>query len=268
MPELPEVETIKRELSPHLTGRRIAGTTVLWPGTVRGASPSQFIDSLHGRKIESVGRRGKYLVICLDDGHDLLVHLKMTGSLIVGGPSDEPGKYARVIFTLDNGATVFFRDPRKFGKMQLVARGEVTSQLGIEPLSDDFTVEQLKELLAKRKTSVKPVLLDQNLIAGIGNMYADESLFEAGIHPLRPADSLSETEVARLHDAIRSVLQRAIESKGASIANYFRPDGSAGWAHQTFKVAHRRGERCQCHSNIERIVVRGRGTYFCPACQK
>src|SRR5208283_384327 len=166
-------------------------------------------------------------------------------SLIVGGPSDEPGKYARVIFTLDNGATVFFRDPRKFGKMQLVARGEVTSQLGIEPL-----------------------LLDQNLIAGIGNMYADESLFEAGIHPLRPADSLSETEVARLHDAIRSVLQRAIESKGASIANYFRPDGSAGWAHQTFKVAHRRGERCQCHSNIERIVVRGRGTYFCPACQK
>jgi formamidopyrimidine-DNA glycosylase len=165
---------------------------------------------------------------------------------------------------------MFFIDPRKFGKFQLVQDEDidVLNKLGPEPLSADFTVRSFAERLAERKIPIKAALVDQTVVAGIGNMYADEALYEARLHPLRMADNLSNDEMKRLHRAIRRVLTEAIANKGASISNYFRPAGEKGTAHMGFKVAHRRGEECPvCGGPVERIVVRQRGTYFCPACQ-
>jgi formamidopyrimidine-DNA glycosylase len=194
------------------------------------------------------------------------MHMKMTGSLLVN-PADT--RFSRAILHLDNGSTVHFWDPRKFGVMWLEAdESAVINQLGPEPLDDAFTPGLLAGILRNRTAPVKPVLLDQSIIAGIGNMYADEALFEAKIHPLRPAGSLSANEVNRLHNAIRHVMQKALVSKGASIRNYIRPDGSPGTAHDEFNVAHGVGKNCPyCGAPIKRIVVRGRGTYFCPECQ-
>jgi formamidopyrimidine-DNA glycosylase len=171
--------------------------------------------------------------------------------------------------TLENGLKIYFRDPRKFGRMRVIVHDKAFDELGPEPLEPEFTSEVLETILKKRKGPIKSTLLDQTLIAGIGNMYADESLFEARIHPLRAADSLSEVEYHGLHKAIQHVLRVAIASKGASISNYVRPGGELGQAHFAFKVAHRRGENCPvCGGPVERIVVRGRGTYLCPKCQK
>jgi formamidopyrimidine-DNA glycosylase len=266
MPELPEVETIKNELEPVVTGRTITGVTLLWERTVRRPSVEEFRAGVTDRKITGLSRRGKYLFFHLDDGAALVVHLKMTGSLLINPP---PDPYTRAVIHLDNGDSLHFRDMRKFGGMWLVKdAGEVAGKLGPEPLGEGFTAEVLAGILRKRTTPVKAVLLDQSLIAGIGNMYADEALFEAGVHPLRPAGGLTRAQVKRLHGAIREVLLRAIKSKGASVRNYTLPDGSAGTAHDEFRVAHRAGHRCpRCGTPIERIVVRGRGTYLCPRCQ-
>jgi formamidopyrimidine-DNA glycosylase len=170
---------------------------------------------------------------------------------------------------LDNGTSVYFHDPRKFGKMWLDKDTKaVSSQLGPEPLDENFTMSVLGSILEKRKAPVKAVLLDQAIIAGIGNMYADESLFEARIHPMKPANSLSKVELKRLYLAIQLVLRKALEKKGASVRNYIRPDGAPGTAHDEFNVAHGVGKNCpRCGMSIERIVVRGRGTYVCPRCQ-
>ena len=193
----------------------------------------------------------------------------MTGSLIVGQDSAEPPRYTRAIIHLDKDTNIFFRDPRKFGIMRLVKdKNSIVGKLGPEPLETDFTPTVLAQLLTKRTAPVKALLCDQNLIAGIGNMYADEALFAAKIHPLRPGGSLSPEEIERLHSAICQVLWAAIGNKGASTDTYFRPDGTRGTAHFQFKVAHGRGKSCTvCDTPIERIVVRNRGTYFCPRCQ-
>jgi formamidopyrimidine-DNA glycosylase len=203
----------------------------------------------------------------LDKGGVLVMHMKMTGSLLVN-PADS--EYARAVFHLDKGVELHFRDPRKFGKMWLEKNEDaVKEKLGPEPLDDDFTPKTLAGILHKRTAPVKPVLLDQTIIAGIGNMYADEALFEARIHPLRPANSLKPAEIKKLYDAIRLVLHKALKSGGASIRNYIRPDGAPGTAHDEFSVAHGVGKQCpRCGGPIERIVVRGRGTYICPKCQK
>ncbi len=195
------------------------------------------------------------------------MHMKMTGSLLVD-PADD--RFTRAIIRLDNGMALHFWDPRKFGKMSLEESEEaVAGQLGPEPLEDDFTPEVLARLLHNHKAPVKPVLIDQTVIAGIGNMYADEALFEARIHPLKPAGKLSGAEIERLYNAIRAVLRRALKRKGASVRNYIRPDGTPGTAHDEFKVAHGTGKECpDCGGPIERIVVRGRGTYICPRCQR
>lgn len=270
MPELPEVETVTNEIRPYVLNKVITGADVCWPGTVRDRSPEEFSALLEGRRVTGVFRRGKYIVWNLDNRTCLLTHLKMTGALIALGPDQPPPPYVRVELTLDDGSKVYFRDPRKFGRMIIAGDGEsALDSLGPEPLEPGFTAEVMESLLRKRKGPVKAVLLDQTLVAGIGNMYADEALFEAGIHPLRPADSLKAGEYRRLHGAVGRILRAAIEARGASISNYIRPGGDLGQAHFAFKVAHKRGEDCRnCGTPLERIVVRGRGTYLCPACQR
>ncbi len=266
MPELPEVETIKNELSPHVLGRSIKGVDVFWNKMVRRPSLAAFKRGITGKKILRLSRRGKYLFFHLGGGV-LVMHMKMTGSLLVD-PSDD--KYSRAIFHLDDGSAVHFRDPRKFGVMWLADdESAVNDMLGVEPFDPAFTPAALGKILKDRKAPVKPVLLDQSLIAGIGNMYADEALFEARIHPLKSAGKLSPVEIKKLHRAILHVLQKALARGGASIRNYIRPEGEPGTAHDEFVVAHGVGKDCPgCGGKIERIVVRGRGTYLCPRCQR
>jgi len=268
MPELPEVETIKNELAPVVCGRRISKIEFLWARTLLKPDADEFAAGVCGRLVTRLSRRGKYLVFHLDNGNLLLVHLRMTGSFLCGTEKAVLPQHTRAVIHLDDGRCLYFIDPRKFGKFQLVNDGTFLNELGPEPLDDAFTPEVLERLLSRRKTPVKSVLVDQRVMAGIGNMYADEALFRSRIHPLRPADSLSSEEVKRLHSAIQTVLRQGIASKGASIANYFRPNGEKGHAHQEFKVAHRQGAACpDCGTPLQRIVVRQRGTCFCPCCQ-
>ena len=266
MPELPEVETIKNELIPYVIGRKITGVKLFWERIIRTPSASEFTKEITGQEITGLTRRGKYLFFHLSGGKLLVMHMKMTGSLIIDPVSD---RFSRAIIYLDNGTAMHFWDPRKFGVMWLADDDSaVTARLGPEPLDNDFTPGALAEILKKHAAPVKPVLLDQAIIAGIGNMYADEALFDAKIHPLRPANSLSREEIKRLHASIIHVLNKALKSKGASVRNYIRPDGNPGTAHDEFNVAHGTGKDCpRCGTAIQRIVVRGRGTYLCPHCQ-
>ena len=266
MPELPEVETIKNELLPHVLGRQITGVNLFWERIVRQPSAGEFRERVIGQRITGLSRRGKYLFFHLGGGEVLVMHMKMTGSLLVDPDND---RFTRAVLRLDNGVAVHFWDPRKFGVMWLEAdESAVVDKLGPEPLDADFTPEVLAGILRHRAAPVKPVLLDQSIIAGIGNMYADEALFEAKIHPMRPAKNLSDAEIRRLYAAIRKVLRKALKNKGASVRNYIRPDGQPGTAHHEFNVAHGVGKNCpKCGGPIQRIVVRGRGTYLCPRCQ-
>ena len=266
MPELPEVETIKNELLPYVLNRTIRSVDIFWDKMVKQPSVREFHARIVGERITGLSRRGKYLFFHLSGGAVLVMHMKMTGSLLVN-PSDT--RFTRAVLHLDKGIDIHFWDPRKFGKMWLEKDSSaVIEQLGPEPLDADFTPEVLAGILSKRNTPVKPVLLDQTIIAGIGNMYADEALFEAKIHPMKPAAKLSEAEIRRLHAAIQTVLRKALVRKGASVRNYIRPDGQPGTAHDEFNVAHGVGKTCpDCGVAIERIVVRGRGTYICPRCQ-
>jgi formamidopyrimidine-DNA glycosylase len=265
MPELPEVETIKNELLPHILGREITGVSLLWEGIVKQPSVKEFQSRVVGQKITSLKRRGKYLLFGLSGGDTLVMHMKMTGSLLVNTTDD---KFTRAIIHL-GGTSISFRDPRKFGAMWLTDdERTVLPKMGPEPLEAGFTPEVLAQRLGKRAAPLKAVLLDQAVIAGIGNMYADEALFAAKIHPLRQAGSLSREEIKRLHSAIRGVLRAGISKQGASVQNYFRPGGETGTAHFEFKVAHGAGKKCTvCGTALQRIKVRGRGTYFCPKCQ-
>jgi formamidopyrimidine-DNA glycosylase len=270
MPELPEVETIKNCLLPQVVGRRFTGVTLLWPRLVREPSPEEFRHRIAGQTIKDIRRRGKYLLFHLLEGERLILHLKMTGVLLLQPSSAPVEPRTRAVLHLDNGVDLRFRDQRKFGAMWLV-RDEmaVLGKLGVEPLSDDFTPEVLGKLLQRHAMPLKALLFDQEIIAGIGNMYADETLFAAGISPLKRAKDLSAEETKRLYQAIRQVLTAAIGHGGASVNTYQQPNGQRGLAHFFFQVAHRRGERCYtCHTAIERITIRGRGTYFCPNCQK
>jgi len=270
MPELPEVETIRNELLPHTVGHRISGVTLFWDKIVRFPSAKEFSSRLPGQRIAGLQRRGKYLIFNLDSNEKLVIHLKMSGSLLLKPASAEPEKYTNAIIHLDNQIGLHFRDPRKFGKMWLVADIDlVTGRLGPEPLEADFTPEVLAQRLHNRTAPIKAILCDQGVVAGVGNMYADEALFAARIHPLRPGKDLSRDEIERLHSAIQKVLREAISNKGASVENYFRPGGELGTAHWQFKVAHMLGGKfCPvCGTPLQRIAVRHRGTYFCPKCQ-
>ncbi len=270
MPELPEVETIKNELLPHIVGRQVTGVTLFWEGIVRQPTVEEFYSRLIGQGLTGLARRGKYLIFSLTSSEVLIIHLRMTGSLLVGQDSVEPPKYTRAIIHLDKDINIFFRDPRKFGVMWLVKDiDSVIGKLGPEPLEAGFTPQVLAQRLTNRTAPIKALLSDQTFIAGIGNMYADEALFAARVHPLRLGGSLSPEEIEHLHRAIQRVLCSAIGNKGASVENYFRPDGTLGTAHFQFQVAHRlSGKFCPvCGTPIERIPIRNRGSYFCPKCQ-
>jgi formamidopyrimidine-DNA glycosylase len=267
MPELPEVETIKNELLPRVLGRQIVGVSVHDDKPIRRIPSVEFSRKLTGQMIKGLERHGKYLIFHLSKSV-LIVHLRMTGVLLFN-PKEED-RFIRVVFHLDDGGKLVFSDRRRLGVMWLSEDDkEIVNKLGPEPLVADFTSRILGQRLKGRKAPIKAILLDQAIIAGVGNMYADEALFEAKIHPLKKAGELSGTEIKKLHQAIIDVLNLAIERKGASIDTYIRPEGNLGTAHSEFKVAHRRKGICpRCGGPIERIVVRNRGSYFCPVCQR
>ena len=269
MPELPEVETIKNELLPHIAGRCVKRVTLLWNGIVKQPSAEELCSRLIGQRITGVARRGKYLIFSLSSDESLIIHLKMTGALLLKPASAGPDKYTRAMLHLNEGVQLHFNDMRKLGMMRLTKDiNSVVGKLGPEPLETCFTCETLRKRLNKRTAPIKALLCDQPLVAGIGNMYADEALFAARIHPLRPGGSLTQSEAERLHQAIQNILRAAIGNKGASVNTYLRPDGKPGTAHFQFQVAHRGGEPCPiCGTPIERIAVRNRGAYFCPECQ-
>ena len=269
MPELPEVETFVRALRKPLVGRTITGARNDWPRHIALPSPDELRRRITGRRIEAVDRRAKYLVFSLDDDETLIIHLKMTGHLSVTAAETAPDKYAHTVFELDDGRELRFRDPRKFGRVYLVRDpAYVLGLLGPEPLAADFTAEALAARLAGRKRVLKPLLLDQTFIAGIGNIYADEALFHAGLLPTRRSDTLTGDEITALHTAIRRVLAMGIEREGASISNYVKADGEMGDMQNALAVFRRTGQSCYtCGAPVERIVLGGRSTHFCPNCQ-
>ncbi|MGE5554235.1 MAG: bifunctional DNA-formamidopyrimidine glycosylase/DNA-(apurinic or apyrimidinic site) lyase [Betaproteobacteria bacterium] len=274
MPELPEVETVRRSLLPKLVGHTITGVEIFWPRAVRYPSPEAFAEAIRGRRVEDVERRGKHLIIRLAGDRHLVVHLRMTGRLLYRNEGDEVSPYTTVLFHLDRGKALHFMDVRKFGVLHLVGAAEwerVQSlrRLGVEPLSVEFTPAYLASVLDKGRGPVKGRLLDQAKIAGLGNIYADEALHRAGIFPGRPAGSLSKAEVRRLHDAIREVITEGIAYRGTSVRDYVDGDGRAGAFQERLRVYRRTGRPClRCATPIQRTVIAGRGTFYCPRCQK
>jgi formamidopyrimidine-DNA glycosylase len=274
MPELPEVETYVRELEPLLAGRQIVAAQVLWPRTVASPSPDEFAARVAGQRFTTFGRRAKYMLLGLDGGDTLIVHLRMTGHLHVKAAEEAPDAHTHVLFDLDDGRRLHYQDPRKFGRMWLTAEPEIVlRKLGPEPLSAAFSGGELARKLAGRKAAIKALLLDQALAAGVGNIYADEALFRAGLHPLRPGGSLTPAEIERLRLAVAAVLADGIAAAGSSLGgsslqNYSRPGGQAGSFQEEHRVFRRTGQPClTCGAMIERIVVSQRSTHFCPTCQ-
>ncbi|MBN1690987.1 MAG: DNA-formamidopyrimidine glycosylase [Dehalococcoidia bacterium] len=267
MPELPEVETIVNSLRPRVVGKTIVGIVVRDTRPIQQIGVEEFCRRLMGRSIKGLSRRGKYIIFSLSRGQYMIVHLRMTGALLWNPAGTEP--FSRLEFILDDRSKLVYTDVRRFGTF-LLARdaGKIVGKLGIEPLGSEFTRSALASYLGTRSTPVKSALLNQERIAGIGNMYADEALYAARLHPLRPSNSLKPKEVVTLHRSIKVVLRKAVRNQGASIRNYRRPDGEAGRAHEEFAVAHRGGLPCpSCSTAITRIVVGQRGTYLCPRCQ-
>ena len=267
MPELPEVETIVNDLRPLVEGRSIAKVELLFPHAVERPSPEEFIEAAEGKRIARLRRRGKYILLELDDGSVLAVHLRLTGRLLFNAPHDE--NHVRAVFHLDDGSRLVFADPRKLGRLHWAPRVEdVVGHLGPEPLDESFTPEVLAQRLNGRRCTIKSLLLDQRTIAGLGNIYTDEALFLAGIHPQRPASSLSQEEIRRLYEAIREVLKQGIERRGTTFSDYRDGFGRRGQNQAALKVFRRAGRPCpRCGTEIRRIKVAGRGTYFCPVCQ-
>jgi formamidopyrimidine-DNA glycosylase len=261
MPELPEVETVVRTVAPYLTGRRIL-TASFTSRFVTPGNRATLAARLAGRKVESVRRRGKFIVIGLDRG-TLAVHLGMTGRLLVAG---EPGEHTHGVFTLEDGL-LLYEDPRQFGRIEWSAGApKRVARLGPEPL--DISLEDFRERL-RRKARIKPLLLNQTFLAGLGNIYADESLFAAGIHPLASAAKLSAPRAARLHQAIREILHEAIAQGGSSISDYVDANGQRGWFQIRHRVYGREDQPClACGTPVRKILVAQRGTHFCPKCQK
>ena len=274
MPELPEVETVKRTLARLITGKTIDRVTVRLPRLLqRPDDPALFAAMLAGRTFRGVERRGKFLRLLLD-GLVLVSHLRMEGryGLYRGGEPEE--KHTHVVFHLTDGTELRYRDVRQFGTMHLFAPGEEWKaeplrKLGLEPLADEFTPEAFRAAIGGRGAKIKPLLLNQEIVAGLGNIYADEALHAAGIHPERTADSLSAAEIRRLHRAIVETLAAAVEAGGSSIKSYVNGQGEMGMFQHQLKAYGRTGEPCErCGTPIVKTVVGGRGTHFCPACQK
>jgi formamidopyrimidine-DNA glycosylase len=269
MPELPEVETTVRALREPLVGRTITAVSCDWPRQLATHDLEALNWQIQGQRIEAISRRAKYLLFHLSGGDTLIIHLRMSGHLSVVDANRPRHKHVHTTFLLDNGRELRFKNMRKFGRVYLTADAEeILGHLGPEPLADDFTPDTLWKRLHGRTRALKPLLLDQTFIAGIGNIYADEALFYAKLHPRRPANTLSPDESDSLYTATRKVLIMGIDREGASIDLYAKPDGSRGDMQNAVAVFRRSGQPCyQCHTPISRIVMNGRSTHFCPQCQ-
>jgi len=272
VPELPEVETIRRQLAPHLEGQTIKAAEILDSRWTRPAAPGPIEAELTGARVERLGRAGKYLVWELSGDRHLLLHLRMTGTLLFD-PAVEP-PHTRVRLMLENGSRVVYVDPRRFGTAHLVhsapARDAyLRARLGAEPFTEEFTVEHLRAAARGRFAPIKSFLLDQRRIAGVGNIYADEALHRAGVHPLRPTGRVTREEWVRLRAGIEEALLAGIAAKGASIDDFRHVDGALGSFQDRFLVHRREGEPCfTCGHPIVKLVVGGRGTYVCEHCQR
>jgi len=273
MPELPEVETVRRALDPAVVGRRLERVEILDGRLVRPFEPLEVAMELEGEVVQGLDRRGKYLIFRFVSGRVLLVHLRMTGSFVHSDGSLPDDPYRRAVLTLDNGSDVGYRDVRRFGTWLLLEPGELdpylAERLGDEPFSEAFTPRALGRRLEGRRAPVKAALLDQRSLAGMGNIYADEALWRARIHPLRPAGELKPAEIKRLHAAVREALELGIARRGATLSDYRMPNGDSGAMQHEFEAYGREGEPCsRCGTPIAKIRAGGRGTWFCPRCQR
>lgn len=271
MPELPEVETVRSTLAPVLRGRTFERVAILDGRLTRPEAPEAVADELQGEHVADVRRRGKYLIVVFASGRHLLVHLRMTGSF-QHPVAEGPDPHLRAVVTLDDGSDVAYRDVRRFGTWLLLEPGELDAYLderiGGEPLERAFTTARFVRVLAGRRAPIKGALLDQRAVAGVGNIYADEALWYARVHPERPAGELDADEVASLRRAIRRVLRLGIERQGATLRDYRDANGRTGAMQHEFRVYGRGGEPCdRCGTPIVKTRVAGRGTWFCPACQ-
>ena len=288
MPELPEVETVARQLEPEIEAKRIERLEVLDARWCRPRPPAELERAVSGRQIQGLGRRGKYLLLALDGEQTLVMHLRMTGNLVLvegeevidpsqgmrlyEGERSTSERHLRARFTLEDGRQLWFTDPRRFGEAFLIDDADLGprfAKLGVEPLSDEFTPEALGAAAAGRTAPLKSFLLDQSRVAGIGNIYADEALYRARLHPLSPAGSMRPEHLEALRDGIVAALEAGLEHGGASIDDYRDGRGEKGGMQNEFLVHTREGEPCPngCGGSISRIVVSGRSTYYCPACQ-
>ena len=274
MPELPEVETIAADLRPHLVGRTIVRCELRFPTIVRHPEPEEFIDAVVGMRIESLRRRGKYMLIGLGADLLLVVHLGMTGQLRIVRPATEIAPHTHAILDLDDGNQLRYRDPRRFGRLLLGTEVDLLAahalpRLGPEPIDPDFTPAALYRALHRRRAPLKAVLLDQSTLAGVGNIYADESLYQARIRPDRTASRVSKKSAARLHEALRASLETAIRNRGSSVDTYRDAWGEMGSQQEVLAVYGRAGEPCMsCGRPLSSVRIGGRTTVFCRHCQR
>jgi formamidopyrimidine-DNA glycosylase len=273
VPELPEVETIRRELEPLLVGRTIVRAEIDDPRLTRPVPPDELADRLVGERISALARRGMYLIVRLASGRTLVVHLRMTGSIRHRRGGGEPISHERARIELENGSELAYRDVRRFGTWLLLdadeLNGYLADRVGPEPLAPEFTPEVLAARLAGRRAPLKAALLDQRTLAGLGNIYVDEALWRARLHPARTAGSLGKPALVRLHDGIRETLEVGIARQGASLRDYALPSGESGSMQSEFRVYGREDEPCErCGTAIAKTRIAGRGTWFCPRCQR
>ena len=275
MPEMPEIETIRRSLEPHIVGRRIENVEILLPRQIKWPEPMAFAARILQTDVVCLDRIGKYLILQLSNDVSLVFHLRMTGQLVyVAAGAEAAGQHKRLIIYLDDGARLVFSDTRTFGTMYAMHQDELwrirgIAEMGPEPLSDAFTEEYLLQAVSGRKTRIKSFLLDQSKVGGLGNIYVDEALFLAGVHPMRLAGTLTAGEVQRLHDAVNKVIADGIADGGTTFRDYRDGNGDRGSHQEHLFVYGRDGQPCRnCGTMLEKIKVGGRGTRFCPLCQK
>jgi formamidopyrimidine-DNA glycosylase len=285
MPELPEVETVRRGLAPSLVGKRIARARTK-RADLRFPFPKRFAARLSGRRVDALERRAKYMLARLDDGNVWITHLGMTGRWSITGAKRQPGDFyyseppdpthTHVVIEMEQGARLEFNDPRRFGYMDLIAEGELETHpwfkgMGPEPLGNEFHLPYLKKALARKKASIKAALLDQRVVAGLGNIYVVEALHRAGIPPTKEAGRIAAVRLERLYHAIRAVLEEAIEAGGSTISDYASANGEQGGFQHRFRVYDREGEKCvkpSCGGTIVRETHGGRSSFWCPRCQR
>lgn len=275
MPELPEVETVARGLAKVLLGKTIAQAQIRRPD-LRKPFPKDLAKRLQGRKIADIGRRAKYVLIRLANQETLIVHLGMSGRILLGKGEPPKGKHAHFALVTTDGAYACLEDPRRFGLVDIASKGEIDAHpllagLGLEPFDPELDAKRFHNLLSRRSGPVKTALLDQKLVVGIGNIYASEALFRAGLSPLRKACAVTAKEAEKLLGAIRQVLEEAIESGGSSLRDHIRPDGELGYFQHHFNVYDKEGQpcpRCLAKSRVTRVILAGRSSFYCQRCQR